>query len=392
MKKRDYLLVLCFLMAVIWFLPIGTNVAEWYIRLNREVTYVALGDSIAAGFGLDGYEKGTLIAPPKKSYQRRIADALETESVNWAVTGRKSSGLLKALKRGDMDEDLLTADYVTISIGSNDLLKPFEAMICEEFGVEPGKGSETMRDLAHILRSMSKGKLLKIIGALKEEMAANQELVGAVNIFEGQFAEILELTKEKAPDAKIFVTNLYNPYYGINFANFLPIGKMANYYIVRMNQAIARQAKDCTVVNIYKAFNHKGLTNIKVGLGNISIDPHPNAKGHAIIAELIAEQMRVVIPPSRTRILSLASDEPSEIFIRFKDIAKADGYEIYYAKEGNEYKLLKSTKKTSLTITSRKLRTGGEYLFLVTPYRLNGLFRVYGEESVSRSILLEERK
>ncbi|HBI51318.1 MAG TPA: hypothetical protein DDX72_00880, partial [Ruminococcaceae bacterium] len=89
---------------------------------------VFLGDSIAAGFGLEGYTASDLYNC--RSYANIIGEMYDKElpedctgvMVNKAVSGATSSELLESIKSGELDEALADSDAVVVSIGGNDLL------------------------------------------------------------------------------------------------------------------------------------------------------------------------------------------------------------------------------------------------------------------------------
>lgn len=277
--------------------------------INREVKYVALGDSIAAGFGLKGFKKEKGSKPPAESYQAIVAKSLRSESVNQTVSGQKSKGLLKRLLKGEMDEALDGADYITLSIGSNDLLKPFQDAIFKELGMKKDNTADALKKVSGQFKNMGLKEIIKFIQNVQKSMANNPELNEAIGSFYGNFREIIRLIREKAPNARIYVTNAYNPYYGI----VIPIvafdlSSLTASYIMKLNQVFEEKNPEFTLVDVYTAFNTRGLTQARLSvtsLSSINMDPHPNEKGHRLIAELIGEAMRIYIKPEAVKIMYL---------------------------------------------------------------------------------------
>ena len=74
--------------------------------------YAAFGDSIAAGYSLDGYADGQATVPAD-SYQALVAAFLKTQSGNYAVSGDNSDDCLALLRSGKADQDLADADVIT---------------------------------------------------------------------------------------------------------------------------------------------------------------------------------------------------------------------------------------------------------------------------------------
>lgn len=83
---------------------------------------VVLGDSIATGYGLEGYVSGDN-ASAAGSFANRLS-AYYTGYENLAVDGRTSAQLLAALSEEETASALENADDIVISIGGNDLLQP----------------------------------------------------------------------------------------------------------------------------------------------------------------------------------------------------------------------------------------------------------------------------
>jgi lysophospholipase L1-like esterase len=91
--------------------------------------YVALGDSIPAGFGVDGISYVNYLA----DYLRKDYD-VRVEVENYARSGAKTSDLLEQLRKNpEIREAIKTADLITLWIGWNDMIYPlssFESGVC----------------------------------------------------------------------------------------------------------------------------------------------------------------------------------------------------------------------------------------------------------------------
>ncbi len=133
-KKRIYCIfvLLCMLTA-----SLSAGLQTIYAQKNAEKTsYTAFGDSIAAGYGLNGYSDDQTEAPAD-SYQTLVAKFLHTQSVNYAVTGNNSDDCIQLLRSEKADEALADTDIITLSIGSNDLLLPFIQIVMDELQIQP---------------------------------------------------------------------------------------------------------------------------------------------------------------------------------------------------------------------------------------------------------------
>ena len=77
-----------------------------------------LGDSIAAGYGLEGYSQNDLYSCSsysnilKEKYEAELDGDCQHEMVNKAVSGATSGDLLDLIQSGELDEDLRDSDGV----------------------------------------------------------------------------------------------------------------------------------------------------------------------------------------------------------------------------------------------------------------------------------------
>lgn len=245
---------------------------------HKIVNYVALGDSIAKGYGLDDVEH--------ESYVGRVSNALgdkygAVHLTNFGENGLTSEDLLEILTDEDNEEHDLylrkirEADIITLSIGSNDLLQ----YLSQDIDIDN----------------------------LREN--GDKIFLEACENFEKNIPQIVDVINENAPDAQLFVNNIYNPCNDISFGiaeniadNIdvmaeLYIGKLnSGFYTDRVqsvfrNQNKGKKSKEYVLVDVKSAFekSDKKLINMVFSWGNI--DPHPNREGHRIISDLIIKDI-----------------------------------------------------------------------------------------------------
>lgn len=342
---------------------------------SSKTTYVALGDSIAAGYGLEGYSGGEE-APPADSYQSLVSKFLGTSPVNYAVTGDDSTDCIELLNSGKADEALSNAGIITLSIGSNDLLGPFIRIIKETFGItEDGKGTDysLIEDYYSGFKDASFTDLLAVANGLADKVKDNEELHAKAQAFAVNFNEIINILKEKAPQAVIYVTNIYNP-----FKDVMVVGSLADTYINELNSAFKDNSGDYTLIDTYSLFAKENLSNVKFDisdLDNINLDPHPSKKGHDKIASAILNAIKEKFSPAPANINQLKSTAKNTITIKLSCTSGKSGYEIKFAssKDGKWTKL-KDTSKNTNSIKSAKLKSGKTYYFRARSYNnINGV-------------------
>lgn len=252
--------------------------------------YYALGDSIAAGYALEN--------PAEDCYGALFVSRFDTVKYeNFAVSGDKTGDLLALLPALDMSD----ADLVTISIGANNLLSHaigalgavfdrFGYGILQEYAsaLIKGEKSERVEDFIRDIKEALTGsafdeKAEAGLLALKEDLPF---------IFE-------QIQSQNQKENPVFVVQtIYNPYEG--FVLGLPGGDIfdlsteCDVYLRRYNEAIAAIAGEygVLVMDVYGAFQGSKTDFINAGITAIpaisfSFDPHPNARGHVEIADLL---------------------------------------------------------------------------------------------------------
>lgn len=270
---------------------------------HKIIHYVALGDSIAKGYGLEDVDR--------ESYVGRIAQALEGQYgavrlTNFGKNGLRSEQLLEILTDEDHEqhkkymEEIERADLITLSIGSNDLLQYLSVdMDLEEF-----------------------------------EEQGDEIFTKACERFWQNIPQIIDVIHSHAPQAQLFVNNIYNPCNDVSFDLSAQLDAMAEKYIVKMNEGFVsrevqsvfhpqngggkpeesqqpenrmlseeRQQSDKSertaenngyeLVDVKQAFEQadEKLINMVVSWGEI--DPHPNREGHKKIADEIIPRLSV---------------------------------------------------------------------------------------------------
>lgn len=383
--KRKVIAFLCMAAVICSMLPSGKAIAAQ----KKTINYVALGDSIGAGYGLDGYVGGLKADPPKDSYQSLIADRLQADGVNDAVSGMTSQDLIDLLNSGKTDEELSTADCVTISIGSNDILGLFIKIVSNV--AEPKEGEDL---LSAVYRQVKEKDILTLIyelGNLSEEIKDNPEIHEAAKAFTHQFKNIMSLVKAKAPNAKVYVTNIYNPYIAVD-NEYLPLGTCAESYIKEMNEAFDSKSADYTLIDAHKLFEDGSQVNVSFDLQNptkMNLDPHPNKEGHHLLAEAFLKEIQSN-GLAKAKITSAVSKKINQITVEIEAQEAADGYLITYSTSKNgTYKKLKSSKKASVSITSEKLKSGKTYYIKVAAYTLDNETKGYGKTSTAKKVTIQ---
>ncbi|MDE5764510.1 MAG: SGNH/GDSL hydrolase family protein [Ruminococcus sp.] len=239
---------------------------------------VFLGDSIAAGYGLDGYTS-TDNYSCSDSYANILKSRYTTElnglyvhnMQNFAVSGATSSDLLELLNSGTIDSALAGADAVVVSIGGNDLLHIMFDML-KNLGVTAENRTINISEF-------------DLFGMASSLLSMDSDIDEALSGFEINLQKISEVLNEKT-DGRIYVQTLYNPLE--TFSDVQAIVDFSDQKIDRFNEIIETGSAEYSVIDVASGFKGRCAELTRIS----EIDIHPNEKGHAEIAGIIDSAFR----------------------------------------------------------------------------------------------------
>ena len=242
-----------------------------------------LGDSIAAGYGLNGYKRGG--ESPEDSYayilgekyKGELSGITQGQMVNLAVSGDTTSQLVSHLESGNMDEKLKDSKAVVISIGGNDVMGPLLAFFYVGLGV---RSADDFKKLDPTVFEQEK--------TLKKMEPVLKTISASISAFPAKMERIVKSLKSKL-DAVIIVQTVYNPL--DSNPSYAAISKIVGEKLGDLNKAISEGSKNgesYLVCDVAAAFAGKSseLTNIE------KFDIHPSAAGHKVIAQEVDKVVR----------------------------------------------------------------------------------------------------
>lgn len=208
----------------------------------REISYLALGDSLTRGIG-DEYGQG--------GYTGRLVDAMERWPAITAVmldnrgkNGRRSEKVLELLARGHYDEELQVADLITITVGGNDVMKVVK----------------------------------KDIFALKKEMFDE-----ARGPFAARYSEMVREIRLRNEEVPIILIGFYNPF-SIVTDEFTPFESIIQEWNEEMRHVAEADTKACFVPI-------DDLFTSNADLVYHTDFFHPNANGYERMTERMIDSM-----------------------------------------------------------------------------------------------------
>lgn len=236
-----------------------------------------LGDSIAAGYGLDGYTPTdnyncrSYSNILKEKYEAELMNECGHIMINKSVSGYTSDDLIKQIESGELDSDLKDSDAVVVSIGGNDLLGIMLELL----------GSLGISDSG----SFDTGSL-DIFGAAASFLTMDGDVNKALEKFDKNIKTIsAELLKRT--EGTVYIQTLYDPLE--YFEKFKMVTEFSDEKIGKLNSIISgNAASGYTVIDVAADFKGKAGTLTNIG----SFDIHPNAEGHEVIANDVDKAFR----------------------------------------------------------------------------------------------------
>ncbi len=263
---------------------------------DGQFVYYAFGDSIAAGYALEN--------PSDMCYAALFASRFAPiKYKNYAVSGHKTSDMLGVLESVDVSE----ADLVTMSIGANNLLgHAIEAL----YGVLDKYGYSIFQDyLSALMGNDGKENVISFIKDVEvaftgEEFQAKAQ--SGLDALNAELPSIIQKIRGQNEKCIIVIQTIYNPYRGLTLGlpgeYIFDLSAACDGYLKRYNDAITSVAGEygCELLDVYADFNAAGEDYINAGISvvpsfSFSYDPHPNAAGHAEIADMLYNKWNEIL-------------------------------------------------------------------------------------------------
>ena len=305
MRKRWLSALLC-LCLVLSLLPMAAHA-------QTPETYLALGDSITTGYGLGEGEQSF-------AEQAAQASGLTLED-SFAQNGLTSAELLAQLSEENVKAAVEDADFITITIGGNDLLNALYGYLAAKYSDAHPDDPMDAKAIADKLASLSMGDvnfIQKLIGYMPD-FGGSTEATTALAAYSTNLAAILSAIQNLNSDAQVVVLNQYNPYKQAA-ENPNQLLELAGVDISKVSAAFAYGV---TALNGATAAVVNGYANVQVAdvktvfdkeetnpcnanfsdLDALSFDIHPNAAGHQLLAGVvgkIVEELQASSTPSST--------------------------------------------------------------------------------------------
>lgn len=280
MTTRRIFSVLLVLILAIGLIPAEVSAAPKPKPMPR--CYVALGDSISIGTSV----------LPGQSYPILVNAQLHAPlMLNFSRDGLNSDRLIHVLRNHYVMSSIRRANLITLTIGSNDVLGIFMDIIRKATGTTDWNA--IMTDPA---------KLAKAVTALNNPSTVTR-LKKGIKTFRKNFPYIVSRITALNPKARFVITTAYSPYHGIvipipGTAAVFDLGALSDQMIGGLNQvfsAMAKTKKGSKIIFVDLAVPFAvtpGTLNVELTPTTVNLDPHPNAAGQQMIANLILQRIQ----------------------------------------------------------------------------------------------------
>ena len=241
---------------------------------------VLLGDSITYGFGLSEDEQ---------NYGDILGEYYGAEVQNFAQNGLTTDGLLEKLEQEDIRSAVEDCGMVCLSIGGNDLLHIFlEAF--SELGIDLQTDARYDSDMSTADVSSDFYNNFSSEFVQKFIMDYASQLAPAASKAAENIKTISEKLHDLNPNAVLVMQTVYQPFESSDSSkNVLmkPLGTFTGMQLTPINEAVKENAPYTADILTKFSENPYLYTNID------KMDIHPNALGHMLIAEEIAQTVGI---------------------------------------------------------------------------------------------------
>lgn len=290
-RRRIVSLAVCLAVALL-MAPAIARAAE-----PEQGTYLALGDSITSGYGLDA-EAG------ERSFAELVAkdEGLALDDSYASDQGLTSSDLRALLTDEAFQRSVADASLISVTIGGNDVMNALYDYLANAWSVANPDGAMSAEDVRSLLENgttAEKSALLELGAQVLPDFFTSSEAQSALVSLSDNLAEVVSAVKGLNPDAPLVILNQYNPYAHLGAAASLPqveaIVAAFEGGVQTLNATIAQGAATggYVVADAYSALAAAGRNpcNASVSLVEVNLDFHPNAYGHELIAGAVLEAL-----------------------------------------------------------------------------------------------------
>lgn len=259
-------------------------------------SYVALGDSITYGYGLSNREIDSYPEKVRKKYNIE-----KSGFKNLAISGMTCAEFYDYIQNDEITQAIKDAEFVTISIGSNELLEIVTEAVIEATGITVGENEDLVEKVKEKINSVSDIEKLVILRNFYNNLTSEDmkiKIEAAIKSYQNNWSKSIKYIKEVNQDIFIVAIEFYNPYYEVAVLSY-DFGGFVDENIQKLNRILwdsSNSEKEYKIAKIYDAFNttNPRLTNVSTSMSDFNVDPHPNVLGHEVICTKVLDALTEV--------------------------------------------------------------------------------------------------
>ena len=251
--------------------------------------YLALGDSITTGFGLEDSAFG---------FADKVSSEAGLELAVRAGIGASADDIYKQVASGELDENISSAQLITITCGGNDMLDILYGEVALAYNTT-AQIPVSADDVAMILadesdnrRTMMALRALAILAGNSENpsLADSEAYMSAVENFGEKLSAAADCIRKLNSDTKVIFVTQYNPYKSFADSGLSLVYTSVEACLSRLNEKIKSVASeyDFEIADVYTAFRDDSRNLCNSDAKTMNLDFHPNVYGHGVIAECIS--------------------------------------------------------------------------------------------------------
>ncbi len=214
--------------------------------------YVAIGDSLAAAVGVDGYAEGYVSQVHR---ELSLRDGAVYGLRNFGISGETSGTMLLGSQLDNAIEFGSGRDsaYVTIDVGANDLLGHLASADCSE-------------DI--------------------EAAPCTARIEASLTAYRNNISAIFEATDKAFPDATVIFLLAYNPF-SLGFEDEVAFEAQSNAALISLNIIATEQAAEHDILIADGFTPMRGTTTTTTHMTDLPPDIHPNAVGYDVLTAAV---------------------------------------------------------------------------------------------------------
>ncbi|MBQ7338927.1 MAG: hypothetical protein IJW40_10830 [Clostridia bacterium] len=268
---------------------LGSSFTVMAAAQQKTFDYLAFGDSISTGYGLSDVSS--------QAFTNILADNIGYHLNNQAVNGYTAADIYDLIDDGAYDDAIAGAELITLTCGGNDMMETLYILIAEEYNasndpdIDP---SEVLTIFSGQHPTVSATVLFTYATTALNDIATTQAFDQKLNAYVSDLGRVMRYIRSKNAMVPVIVNTQYNPYEVFRFSFFYGIlYDEIEAGVVRLNDAIQSNAKSLryVVADVYGAFKANAPTNLCNANADVILQPeldfHPNAAGHAVIAQTV---------------------------------------------------------------------------------------------------------